>query len=158
MLSSFDFLRDSTDHLFFSSLFFHNFIIDILFLTPQKLWSFVLDDDLDHVFGLGGTAIAAALRDFHDGFYVKLDSSAVQWCEDYTRTMRIITGMGEQPAHKEWLVTCQQNLMARGQAGLPPTTTVDRDIDKCDHHLITHQYQPLSLLSKLHDVTKLHLT
>ena len=110
---------------FFLRLFFHNFITDILFLTPQKLWSFVLDDDLDHMFGLGGAAIAAALRDFRDGFYVELGSSTVQWCEDYTRTMRIITGMHEQPAHKEWLVTCQQNLMARGRAGLPPTTTVD---------------------------------
>ena len=125
LLSGVDFLRDSIDHLFFSSQFFHNFIIDVLFLTSWNLWSFILDDDLNHVFGLGGAAIAAALRDFRDGYYLKLDSSAVQWREDYTRTMRIITGMREQPAHKEWLVTCQQNLLVRGRAGLQPTSTVD---------------------------------
>ena len=129
LLTDFNFLRDP-HHLetkFFSSSFFQNFMIDILFLTPMTLWSCIPpNDELDNIFGLGGAALAATLKDFIQGYYCELsDCRADKWRDDYLSILNLITNMQANPVRRDWLVTLQQSLMARGRAGLPPSCTFD---------------------------------
>ncbi|KAL4073270.1 hypothetical protein V8B97DRAFT_2103610 [Scleroderma yunnanense] len=103
---------------FFSSSFFQNFMIDMLFLTPMSLWNCVLpNDQLDNIFGLGGAALAVTLKDFIQGYYCKLSDY------DYLSILSLISCMQTNPIRRDWLVMLQQSLMAQGHAGLPPFYT-----------------------------------
>lgn len=123
LLENMNYLRDprNPNHEFFSSSFFQNFMIDMLFLTPMNLWQFVRDNTLDTVFGLAGAAIAATLKDFRQGYHSEFDSSAIRWRDDYLEAIQLISHMRDDPARKDWLDSLQQLIMARGRAGLPPT-------------------------------------
>ena len=127
LLTDFNFLRDPhhPETEFFSSSFFHAFMIDILFLTPMTLWDCVpSNNQLDNVFGLGSAALAATLKDFIQGYYCELsDCSADKWRDDYLSTLNLISCMRANPVRRDWLAMLQQSLMARGRAGLPPSHT-----------------------------------
>ena len=94
----------------------------MLFLTPMDLWRFVQDNGtLDNLFGLGGVAISAALKDFKKGFFDELDSSVSNWQGDYLEVMHLISHMRDDPARREWLDNLQRKIMVKGWAGLLPT-------------------------------------
>ncbi|KAL4068545.1 hypothetical protein V8B97DRAFT_2059065 [Scleroderma yunnanense] len=127
LLTGFNFLQDPhhPETEFFSSSFFQNFMIDMLFLTPMSLWNCVLpNDQLDNVFGLGGAALAVTLKDFIQGYYCELlDCSAEKWQDDYLSILSLISCMQANPIRRDWLVMLQQSLMTQGHTGLPPSYT-----------------------------------
>ena len=127
LLTDFNFLRDPhyPETEFFSSSFFQNLMIDLLFLTPMTLWNHVPSNgQLDNVFGLGGAALAVTLKDFIQGYYCELsDCSADKWQDDYLSILDLIACMRANPVRRDWLITLQQSLMTRGYAGLPPSHT-----------------------------------
>ena len=126
LLRNFNFLRDlqhPDNDRFFSSPFFRNYMIDMLFLSPMTLWNYIPSDgQLDKVFGLGGTALASALKDFIQGYYCELsDCSADKWRDDYLSILALISSMRADPIKRNWLTVLQQSLMMQGRAGLPPS-------------------------------------
>ena len=125
LLDNFGYLRDPRNKVgeFFSSSFFQNFIINMLFLTPMELWKYVANDNLDTVFRLGGAALAATLHDFRNGYHKEGDASAAHWRESYSQVLHLVTAMHSEPTRGDWLVSLQQSLMARGRAGLAQSTT-----------------------------------
>jgi len=123
LLENFNYLRDprNPNHEFFSSSFFQNFMVDMLFLTSMNLWKSVQGSTLDTVFGLGGAAMAATLKDFGKGYYHEIDSSSNRWRGDYLQAIQLISHMRDNPARRDWLDELQRHIMARGRRGLPPT-------------------------------------
>jgi len=122
LLTGLNYLRDPRypERELFSSDFFHNYMVHMLFLTPMELWKSVENNRLDTLFGLGGAAIAATLKDFSRGYYQEVDSSANRWRNVYVQILAQISTMRNDPARKTWLDGLQQNIVARGRAELPP--------------------------------------
>ena len=77
LLKTLDYLKDSGTLHPFSSNFFQNFILDMIFVNNLELWQYVDSetDNLDILFALGATAIATALKDFQEGYNMPLDVS-----------------------------------------------------------------------------------
>ncbi|KAL4066363.1 hypothetical protein V8B97DRAFT_2025508 [Scleroderma yunnanense] len=105
LLTDFNYLHDlcCPEHELFLSLFFQNFIIDMLFVISMDLWQYVEGNSLDILFRLAGAAIAAMLRDFSLGYHDELDSSASR--------------------------CLQKTIMVQRQARLPPTLNMYKEID-----------------------------
>ena len=95
----------------------------MLFLAPMELWKYVENDDLTMVIRLGGTALAATLCDFRNGYHQEGDVSAVLWRDRYIEISQLIITMQGVQARRDWLVNFQQFLMAQGHAELPPHTS-----------------------------------
>lgn len=102
------------EHESFSSNFFHNFMVHMLFLTPMELWKSIENNRFDTLFGLGGAAIAATLKDFGWGYYQEVDSSANRWQNVYVQILMQISVMRNDLARKIWLDSLQQNITAQG--------------------------------------------
>ena len=124
LLKDFNFLRDlsqpQNEPSYFTTPFFQHFMINMLFLTPMKLWQHVQDGCLDTTFALGATAIAAALGDFWKGYYCDVDAKADNWREQYTKAIDLISLMRSKPDGNEWLTRYQQCIITHGKAELPP--------------------------------------
>ena len=118
LLENFWYLRDPSNEegKFFSSPFFRNYIIDMLFLAPMELWKYMENDDLTMVIRLGGTALAATLHDFRNGYHQEGDVSAALWRDRYIEISQLIITMQGVQARRDWLVNFQQFLMAQGHA------------------------------------------
>ena len=64
------------------------------------------------VIRLRGTALAATLCDFWDGYHQEGDVSAALWRDQYIEISQLIITMQGVQASRDWLVNFQQSLMA----------------------------------------------
>ncbi|KAF8549153.1 hypothetical protein OG21DRAFT_627362 [Imleria badia] len=82
LLRDLTYIRDTTEHDYFTSEYFHQLIIDCAFVKPPRLCIHLapehLQDMLDNLFAFGGAAVAANVRDFIEGVPKKMRTNPVR--------------------------------------------------------------------------------
>lgn len=90
-------------------------MVDVLFLSPGKLYELVDEHNFDPVFGLAGAAIHAALEDYREGIYNENPVQVTLWRAPYRDIMSTITELRRSVTGSEFLDNMQSTMVRRGR-------------------------------------------